>query len=116
MRGLTRCLNLIFGALFAHALVRADALETSHCRLARVPDLPSTRDRHTMLLAHFDGDSQSDADYARVHVDQSGYNVDAAVEGRFGRGVAVHGQSGFVLFPGLDNYQRLTGTAEFWVR
>jgi hypothetical protein len=45
-----------------------------------------------------------------------GYNCDPTVDGKFGGGVAVRGENGFLLFSGLDNCPRLTGTVEFWAR
>jgi hypothetical protein len=86
------------------------------CRLAAVPDQPLGRDRNTTLLAHFDAADHSHADFARHHRDEMGYNSDPSAAGKFGSGVAVHGTDGFVMFSGLDNYDRWTGTAEFWVR
>ncbi|MBM4091620.1 MAG: hypothetical protein FJ276_19660 [Planctomycetes bacterium] len=86
------------------------------CRLAAVPDQPLIRDRNTTLLAHFDAADHNTADFARHHRDDMGYHGDPSVEGKFGSGVAVHGTDGFVLFSGLDNYDRWAGTAEFWVR
>jgi hypothetical protein len=95
---------------------RAETLAGQPCRLAAVPDQPLARDRHTTLLAHFDAADRSDADFARVHREEMGYNRDPSVAGRFGGGVAVRGTDGFVMFSGMDNYSRWKGTAEFWVQ
>ena len=115
--------RLRFGRLILVAAVclpaaagRAEVLSGEPCRLAAPPELPLTRDRHTTLLAHFDSPSGSAADFARAAADEMGYGSDPAVEGKFGRGVAVSGTNGFVMFSGLDNYDRLAGMAEFWVR
>ncbi|MBU0606844.1 MAG: hypothetical protein KKI08_03110, partial [Armatimonadetes bacterium] len=67
-------------------------LKTSPCRLAAVPDLPLTRDRHTTLLAHFDDADSSDATYARVQREEVGVGSKPDAPGKFGGGVLVDGQ------------------------
>ncbi|MBC8868774.1 MAG: hypothetical protein H8E44_05125 [Planctomycetes bacterium] len=94
----------------------AAELSGQNCRLAIVPDQPLSRDRNTTLLARFDARDDSNANFARVHGDEMGHNSDPTVDGKFGGGVAVHGENGFLLYSGLDNCPRLSGTVEFWVR
>ena len=86
------------------------------CRLRTVTTEPLRRDHHTMLLAHFDASDHNDADYARTLGSDVGTGASPEAPGRFGGGVSVHGSDGAVRFPGLDNYDPTTGTAEFWVR
>jgi len=107
---------LLFSAGLMGHPGRAERLPGSPCRLAAVPDRPLDRDRHTTLLAHFDAEDRSDADFARVHREEMGHHSDPSGPGKFGGGVAVSGTDGFLMYSGLDNYGRWTGTAEFWVR
>lgn len=91
-------------------------LKPQPCRLRSVPSQPLPRDRHTTLLAHFDSADNNDAAYARVHRAEVGVGSQPDAPGRFGGGVAVEGAAGAVQFAGLDNYNPLVGTAEFWAQ
>jgi len=91
-------------------------LQGEPCSLAAVPDQPLPRDRHTTLLANFDAADTNDAQYARVQKTEVGVGNQPDAPGKFGGGVAVTGASGAVMFPGLDNYNPLVGTAEFWAQ
>ena len=86
------------------------------CRLQAVPAEPLSRNRHTMLLAHFDATDHNDADYARTHVSDVGTGASPDSPGRFDGGVSVHGAAGAVRFTGLDNYSPAAGTVEFWAQ
>lgn len=94
----------------------AGELAAEAIALPVVPDAPLARDRHTTLLAHFDSAETSDADYARTHREEVGFQSDPSAPGRFGGGVAVTGANGYVMFAGLDNFPPLRGTIEFWAR
>ncbi len=91
-------------------------LRTSPCRLTAVPDLPLTRDRHTTLLAHFDAADNSDATYARVQREEVGVGSKPDAPGTFGGGVLVDAANAAVRYAGLDNYNPLVGSAEFWAK
>ncbi len=91
-------------------------LKSTPCRLRAVPTQALTRDRNTTLLAHFDAADNNDATYARVHRAEVGLGSKADAPGRFDGGVSVEGTTGAVQFPGLDNYNPLVGTVEFWAQ
>ncbi len=91
-------------------------LQSEQCRLQVVPAEPLARDRHTMLLAHFDAEDSNDADYARVQRAEVGTAGNAGAPGRFSGGVSVEGNAGAVMYPGLDNYNPNLGTVEFWAQ
>jgi hypothetical protein len=95
---------------------RAGVLNGEPIRLTAVPDVPLARDRHTTLLAHFNGTAREDADYARNRREEVGLSTDPAAPGRFDGGVAVLGTNGYVMYAGLDNICPLQGTGEFWAR
>jgi hypothetical protein len=83
--------------------------------MAALPNGPLTRGVHTTLLADFAAPHNNDAVYARVHKSDVGLASEPNAPGKFGGGVAIT-ETGDVRFPGLDNYNPLHGTAEFWVR
>ena len=91
-------------------------VEGEPCQLQMVPDKPHVRDRHTTLLANFDAQDISDADYARAQRAEVGVGSSADAPGRFGGGVSVEGDSGCVMYPGLDNFNPQVGTVEFWAQ
>lgn len=92
------------------------SLRGEPCRLKAVPDQPLDRDRHTTLLAHFDEADRNDATFARVQRSEVGRGSNPNAPGRFAGGVSVEGSNGAVQFPGLDNYNPLVGTVEFWAQ
>lgn len=92
------------------------SLAATPCRLNSVPTGPATRTRHTCLLASFDDSASNDAEYARVERREVGIGAEANAPGRFGGGVAVTGEQGCVMYPGLDNYDPRRGTVEFWAQ
>ncbi len=109
-------LSMVFSSISPCETVSAKAFPGEPVALGVVPDAPLGRDRHTTLLAHFDSPSSNDADYARTHRQEAGFQSDPAAPGRFGGGVGVTGANGYVMFAGLDNVARWRGTVEFWAR
>jgi hypothetical protein len=99
-----------------HLPAAAGVLPGEPVSLAAVPNAPLTRDRHTTLLAHFDSPGSNNADYARTHRQEVGFQNDPSAPGKFGGGVAVTGANGYVMFAGLDNVSPLRGTVEFWAK
>jgi len=117
MRSICGCLlSVALGTLCLRATVCAAVLPGQPAALAAVPDAPLRRDRNTTLLAHFDSASTSDADYARTHPQEVGFQSDPSAPGKFAGGVAVTGANGYVMFAGLDNVARWRGTVEFWAK
>jgi Concanavalin A-like lectin/glucanases superfamily len=86
------------------------------CALAKVPDAPFTRDRHTTLLAHLDSRRDSDADYARWDGRAGGGEMKRGVSGRFGSAVELLGEGAPILYRGAGNCSLRAGTCEFWVQ
>ena len=113
--GVLLCLAL---PLFFTPWCVGGVLDGEPCRLKAVPDEPPGRDRHTMLLAHFDDQESWDADYARVDPTEVGVDQRFAIEGRFGKAAAVtsDAQPDRLMYPALDNVKFQTGTLEFWAK
>ena len=103
------------------------------CSLAKSPDAPFVRDRHTTLLAHMDHRDSCDADYSRWEGRAGGWRLQHGVPGRFGLGVELPGGSGRelgwqasaatptdsgapILYRGAGNCNLRHGTCEFWMR
>ena len=86
MRVLISCATL---ALALQSVCLGDLLEGEPCRLQAVPTEAPQRDRHTLLLAHFDDETSWDADYARADPTEVGVGRIVSVPGRFGRGAVA---------------------------
>ena len=109
-------LALLVRVLGDVANVDAAVLSGQPVALRELPTSALVRDRHTTLLAHFDAPNHSDADYARLRREEVGFRSDPSAPGRFGGGVAVSGENGYVMYAGLDNIGRWQGTVEFWAK
>ena len=115
-------------ALALQGVCLGDLLEGESCRLQAVPTEAPQRDRHTMLLAHFDDEASWNADYARTDPTEVGVERIVSVPGRFGKGAVVTDmterksmysagiQPDRLMYPGLDNLDFQKGILEFWAQ
>ncbi len=116
-------------SLVLQSLCLGELLEVEPCRLQAVPAEAPRRDRHTMLLAHFDDEASWNADYARADPTEVGVGQIIPVPGRFGKGAivtdvterkSVYSADGVqpdrLMYPGLDNLNFQKGTLEFWAQ
>ena len=126
MRFLISCIAL---ALALRGVCLGGLLEGEPCRLQAVPTEAPQRDRHTMLLAHFDDEASWNADYARTDPTEVGVGQIVSVPGRFGKGAVVTDvtertsvyeatgvQPDRIMYPGLDNLDFQKGILEFWAQ
>ena len=75
---------------------------------------PIERDRHTTLLARFDG--RSDADYERDGRGVAGRGYDTTVAGKHGGGIEIDIPGAQINFVARGNMRAARGTVQFWLK
>ena len=79
--------------------------------LKAIPAAPAKPAAHTTLLAHFDGTTRPDADYARWNPISAGPDAGLARKGKFGVVVAITDSRACVIFGGEDSCPTAQGLA-----
>ena len=89
----------------------------------QVPQEPAARDRHSLLLANFDG-ATPDADYARGDARGQASKARTGAPGRFGKGVTfsqaplevISRYVSLVVYDAQNNWDSMRGSLSFWIK
>ena len=97
-------------------LVCCGAAQAEEFTIAVDATRPAVRDRHTSLLADFDGTADNHASYARGMRLAGGFENQPQAPGKFGDGVGLPGWLSQLHFRGEGNVNPTRGTVQFWVK